>query len=370
MVEKKPKLFHIASCYKIGLSNQELHRAIAFNNLHQFDLVVLSGEKEQIPGLKEQLLSNGIHHIIIPGLDDHTNPIRLIAACFKSLEDHSPTFVALSTNWHLLIFGLAKFFTNKDIKLIYSIHAFRNDSKIKSPVAQRLIGLLLFIFASLIISPSTWVTEKFKKLKNKISQIPLGISDIFIDEYIEPDFSKSLGIVFASEFRSGKNHKLLISAFSRHNKFQDKPLLNLYLPGDGPYLREIKEFSQTLGLSELIHFPGKLTPLNLQKLYCSTQLAIIPSRSETFGFCIAEPLAMGRIVISTPVGLALDYIKHGENGFIFNNENELFNIISRVSNMSRNEMLEISKNAYQVGKKLTWEQVVFDQSQQFLRLLK
>jgi glycosyltransferase involved in cell wall biosynthesis len=370
MVAQLPSLLHVASCHKIGLTNQEVERAIAFQNIGKFKFMVVSGEKEQIQGLKERLLEHHIQQAVIIGLDDHVSPVKLVRECIKLLKKNFPDIIVLTTNWHLCIFGIAKLFVYKKPKLVYTIHGFRNHNRVLSPIFQLLISLLLFVFASLVIAPTNWVAKKFTLVKSKLVIIPLGVSKVFFGKYIKPDFSLPITFVFAANFREGKNHEVLIQTFVRYFQENNPSSVKLCLPGSGDRLQSMQSHVKKLGLENQIIFPGELSANQLCDLYTQCQFAIIPSLSETFGFCISEPLMMGKIVISNKVGIASDIIVSDSNGFLYNGQNQLYELILKVLSMPQEKILKISASAYDTSQYLTWDKVVAEQSEEFIRLLK
>jgi glycosyltransferase involved in cell wall biosynthesis len=370
MVDTLPKLLHVASCHKIGLTNQEVQRALAFNVNGTFELKVLSGENEQTKGLKDQLYNHSISFSIIRGLDHHSKVLYLIKECIKELNYFAPDIVALTTNWHLFIFGISKLFVRKKPKLVYTIHGFRNQSPLKGPIFRVIIGMLLLLFASLVIAPSNWVYQNFAFLKSRITVIPLGISEYFSLDYQKPNFTKPIIFIFASNFRSGKGHESLIVAFAKYFQANSLSTVKLYLPGDGIFLKKMQALVGELDLTNRIIFPGNLTFFELQSLYTKAHFAIIPSISETFGFCISEPLAMGRIVISNKVGVAIDLIEPMKNGFLFDNPNQINGLMEKVLSLPTSDLEVISKNAYETAKSLRWQKVVATQSEKFMTLLK
>ena len=49
----------------------------------------------------------------------------------------------------------------------------------------------------------------------------------------------------------------------------------------------------------------------------AADLCIFPSDYEGFGVGLIEALATGTPVVSTPVGVARELVRHGETGFVF-----------------------------------------------------
>jgi glycosyltransferase involved in cell wall biosynthesis len=73
------------------------------------------------------------------------------------------------------------------------------------------------------------------------------------------------------------------------------------------------------------------------------QIAIVPTNSETFGHCIAEPLVLQRILITKHVGVAIDVVRHGENGFFFETKEDLVNCLKEIREMSLKNSTEFQK---------------------------
>lgn len=60
--------------------------------------------------------------------------------------------------------------------------------------------------------------------------------------------------------------------------------------------------------------------LDVDRFYRAADVLAVPSRSETFCNVLAEGMAYGLAVVSTPVGLARHWIRHGHNGIIVRGE--------------------------------------------------
>lgn len=67
---------------------------------------------------------------------------------------------------------------------------------------------------------------------------------------------------------------------------------------DGLYLRLVRKY----GLEEMITFTGRITPAELVRCYSATEIAVIPSLYEGFGFPAAEGMSCGLPVVSTSAG--------------------------------------------------------------------
>jgi glycosyltransferase involved in cell wall biosynthesis len=88
----------------------------------------------------------------------------------------------------------------------------------------------------------------------------------------------------------------------------------LALVGDGPEMERIHSWKQTSGCGEAVRLFGWRS--DPETFYRASDIFAFPSRSEAFGNSLAEAMAHGLAVVTTPVGLAPHWIRDGENGII------------------------------------------------------
>ena len=87
------------------------------------------------------------------------------------------------------------------------------------------------------------------------------------------------------------------------------------------YLKKIKE----LGGKEIEVCEPVFDPNELMKNYQSSQIFVYPSlaeRGETFGLAALEAMSAGCVPIVSSLSCFRDFIKHHENGFIFNHDTD------------------------------------------------
>ncbi|MBV6493494.1 MAG: D-inositol-3-phosphate glycosyltransferase [Turneriella sp.] len=87
--------------------------------------------------------------------------------------------------------------------------------------------------------------------------------------------------------------------------------------GSGPE----KEIYEKKYVSENIKFVGVQRGVNLQKIYASADLYVLPSASETLGKTVLEAMASGTAVVVSDKGGPKDYVTHGKNGAVFKAHN-------------------------------------------------
>lgn len=350
-------LLFFASDYKIGLSSLLTDQLISIykNGINVF---AISGEQEQEQGLKYKLKKLNIPIYFINGLDKHSHIKFLTNSICEIILKNNITTIHVQNNWQLAIISYVrlKLILKKRLKVIYTIHGFRNNSKIKSRIAQIIITIALLLFANKIICTSSFLKNKFKFLSFKISLLPLGISDGFFPETKPEIPSHGLQMIFPAQFRKGKNQDTIINAFAVYLKQSCDASSHLTLPGNGPFLNDMIELSYQLGISNRITFPGLCSKNEIYNLYLKSNIGIISSSSETFGQCIVEPFVLGRCVITSPVGIATDIIKNGENGFFFNNVDELIKIFLFLNN-NKSLLSQISINNFSLRNQFCWSNI-------------
>ena len=325
------KLLFFASDFKIGQSSLLTDQLVALNH-GDVDVVAVSGEKEQEKGLQKRTKQLGIDVRYIDGLDEHANFVGLAKWIANIIRQENVGYVHVQNNWQMMLTVFSKFILLRNLRLriIYTIHGFRNNKPIKAIIARIVIGTMLLLFANKVICMSTYLKRNFSFLGKKIVLIPLGISDdYFLSERPRLPLN-GLHMMFPAQFRVGKNQHLIIRAFARHiNKCEDKDS-HLYLPGMGELCESMKSLTEELGISDRVSFPGFCTKQEVLQLYKKCNIGIVASNSETFGQAIVEPFVLGRCVISTHVGIAEDILVDGENGFFFSTEEDLRDIFERL----------------------------------------
>lgn len=147
---------------------------------------------------------------------------------------------------------------------------------------------------------------------------------------IPPDFPEHTGscerIGVIGHLHQEKGQRDLLQFFERFHT--QLPPFELQIIGDGErnYVEECRRFVERSPIRERVHFCGYLGDVHerLQKL----DVVIVPSRMEAFGRVTAEAMGAGRVVIGRNSGGTPELIRHGETGFLYNSEEELFKLVS------------------------------------------
>lgn len=350
-----------------GLTSLLVGQAIAFNQIKSVEFIFISGTIEKEPGLIEKLNNNNVNLVQIKGLEFHSKFKRIVKEIELVIDKEKPDFIHVQTNWQLALVGYIKTFTKNKFKIIYTIHSFRHNNKLKSIFARIGIGFFLFLFASKVIACSTYTKNKFKLLSYKTEILFLGVDDDFFEKMDNKDLkiNGKINIIFPAEFRKGKNQELLIKCLAKYLKTNSDQNIHLILPGDGVNKLSCVRLGSELGIEENLSFPGFLNKKQVIEHIKKSSIAIIPTNSETFGLCIAEPFSYGRCVISRKVGIANDIIRDGENGFIFDKDKELYPLLCKVL-LNRDLISRTGNNAFLERNRFFWSVI----SEKYFDILK
>jgi glycosyltransferase involved in cell wall biosynthesis len=97
-----------------------------------------------------------------------------------------------------------------------------------------------------------------------------------------------------------KNLSMLLTAFARwrqNGSPADQDVHLILAGGKGWYYDTIFAQAETLGLTEIVHFPGFVPDDELPAWYRAAELFVYPSRYEGFGLPVVEAMACGTPVI-------------------------------------------------------------------------
>jgi len=94
------------------------------------------------------------------------------------------------------------------------------------------------------------------------------------------------------------------------------PSATLELAGSGPYENELRESVTNLGLSDQVHFLGRVSDSDKIKLYRNSRLLLNPSVREGYGICVIEANSFGTPAVGWDVAGMKDSIVDGSTGLL------------------------------------------------------
>lgn len=215
-----------------------------------------------------------------------------------------------------------------------------------------------------LITPSRTIKETlhYEGIKTKTAVVPLGVnhddfkpvSELPADEQskvkaIHEDYADNTVLIgYHGRLAREKNLVTLLRAVKRLRKQRDD--FRVLIIGDG--LDDIREKFEddptcdTLPAQDDVH-----RYVQALDIYVSTSL------TETTSLSTAEAMACGKPVIATPAGYIEDYVEHGENGLIFDYEDnyELSHHLNDLLN-DADERQRLGENAHRTAREtFNWE---------------
>jgi glycosyltransferase involved in cell wall biosynthesis len=141
-------------------------------------------------------------------------------------------------------------------------------------------------------------------------------------------------IVFVSAMRlSRKKRPLqLVRAFADASRFlAGTPAMRLIVAGAGPERDAMARLAAELGVGERVELPGQLSREALRTLYARAHAFVLPSERESFGIAALEARTAGLPVIGMLASGVRDFIRHGVDGLLATNHDELARHIARMA---------------------------------------
>jgi glycosyltransferase involved in cell wall biosynthesis len=225
------------------------------------------------------------------------------------------------------------------------------ESGVKINIFSKFILKIIIKKAAAFTAVSTLLKQSIQNNglnNNKNFQVVENVvEDIFFEkENVLPRVKRR--IIYVSGFNeNAKNFCGILNAVKvLSGKRNDFEVLALGSKDDEDY-DLCYQHSQNLQLQDVVTFTGELSPVEVAHWIKQSDFCISFSNYETFGVVIAESLASGKPIISTPTGVAIDVINE-TNGLSveFKDEAALSeNMDYFLDNYHEYNALQISENA-------------------------
>jgi glycosyltransferase EpsD len=125
-------------------------------------------------------------------------------------------------------------------------------------------------------------------------------------------------VVYAAEFIDRKNHKFLIEAIAKN--IEDFPNLKLLFCGRGKLKDKMELLVKERKLESVVSFMGFRN--DVDEIYKMADLGISSSKQEGLGLNLIEEMMCGLPILATQDRGHKEIVQSGENGYLFEQENE------------------------------------------------
>ena len=140
------------------------------------------------------------------------------------------------------------------------------------------------------------------------------------------------------------------------------PKTRLALVGDGPHRKALE--SHFAGLPVL--FTGFLRGEELARAFASSDIFLMPSRTETLGLVVLEAMSSGLPVVAVRAGGIPDMIDNCVNGHLFDTEDEAIAIIAELLD-SKPKRRAIGETAREHSSRTSWRAATIELVEQYKR---
>ena len=173
-----------------------------------------------------------------------------------------------------------------------------------------------------------------------------------------PDAQKENYFLYAGRIEPNKGLADLLEAYDEAlQKAHSLPMLKVAgASSDEAYMQRVKFFVESHHLEQLVEFLGECD--NIDSLMQRAVALVVPSKFEGFGFCMAEAMFNGCIVVGYNDTGTKEQFENGERltgspiGFPYNGHEELRDLIIYLSEANRVELTSIRQRAFSVVSEL------------------
>jgi glycosyltransferase involved in cell wall biosynthesis len=184
------------------------------------------------------------------------------------------------------------------------------------PVLRRAVRSMLGRADEFLVLGERWRSYAVDELGIKpvrVSVVRYGVPGPTQAVALRREHGQPLSIVFLGRLGDGKGTPELIQAL--HMLRVAGVPCQAILAGDGEIDR-MSRMVRSLGLEELIQFPGWVSTEVTRELIDAAHLLVLPSHAEGLPAAVLEAFARARTVVTTNVGALPDIVVDGANGLV------------------------------------------------------
>lgn len=226
--------------------------------------------------------------------------IRHAAVLKRYQKQFNFSHVVVHTNVQLVKCVLANLL-GANLKIVYFIHGYRNiDGSYKKKLFVPALSLIVNLFVHRIFAFSELVRRDFAPyiIKTKFRSCRFVLPCFFYGLSLQPERKKNT-IIFVAKVRHGKGHREFIQVMQRVTK-----RFSITFAGVGTSDPDFIKQTKVLMKNHTVRFAGHVPHDTLCELYRSHEIAVVASKSETFGFNLLEPFLAKCMLITKRVGIA------------------------------------------------------------------
>jgi glycosyltransferase involved in cell wall biosynthesis len=241
-----------------------------------------------------------------------------------TLNTFKPDLIHLHFGYESIIF--ADNYVNRNIPVYISFHGYDASQMLRNKVYVNKLNDLFKDKNFTAICVSDFIKNHLINYGVKLTNYKLLYYGINVDLF-EPKRPNKTNNQFIflqiSVFNEKKGHKYTLDAFKLFlEKVENKNNYKLILAGGLNLLESIKKYTNDIGLSPYVEFPGAVNHTQAKELYNSANVflhhSITAKNGDTEGLpnVIIEAMAMELPIVSTYHAGIPELVEHGINGFL------------------------------------------------------
>jgi len=229
----------------------------------------------------------------------------------------------------------------------------------------RFVFLKSYKMADKVIFISKYSRDAVKKylpnIEEKSTVIPLGISDLFIDNQDEYNLPKNLKsnkfYLYVSNLDYYKAQKELIYSWKKLIDDGFKYPLVLVGPNVGKYGDEVILLIKELRLEKQVIYLGEIDYEKLPSLYTSSRALLFASSCECCPNILLEKLASGKMIFCSDRGPMPEF---GEDGVVYFDPYSSTSLVSKIKEIENNPKImdEFSKKSLKLSIKYQYNSTI------------
>lgn len=317
----------------------------------------IGGPYNVITSTVRELLKKNIKIKVYPFFDGKKKPTKRL---FNLIKNHD--IIHFYGGWdknHIITFLICFFLKKKFILSPMGIFEewSLEQKKIKKKLALFFYQKKILDKCDIIHATSELEKKNIKKItKNKnILVIPHGIEKLD-EKFIKKKFfvNKKKRALFFSRIHKKKGLDILLNVWKKIK------LLNWELHIYGPdYDNYIDHLDPSLKKIDGVIFKGPLFDVKIKReVFKNSDLMILPSKSENFGYVILESIRAGLPVLTT-TKTPWENIKQTNSGWIVDHlQTDLEKVLKEIDETDENDFIVKSENSKKLSQNFLWENIL------------
>lgn len=175
----------------------------------------------------------------------------------------------------------------------------------------------------------------------------------FIPREMTNDARDPFGIIQVGHLIESKHFDTTLRSLAR---LKDRhPKLHLTVVGQGHLRERLQNLAAELGVADRVEFTGAIPNAEVFARMCQNTFFVMVSKPEGFGIVYLEAMAAGCVAVGTRGEGIADILRHGENGFLAEAEDDAA-VAEILAEMLENpeKCEEIAKNGQALARSMIW----------------